>query len=53
VIRTSRPAEDTVEAPAGVLMKLLWKRARPTDPDVKLTGDEDRIERFLASRLTP
>jgi uncharacterized protein (TIGR03083 family) len=53
VIRTSRPAEDLVAAPAGVLMKLLWKRARPTSPDVELTGDHDRIERFLASRLTP
>lgn len=53
VLRTSQPAEDQIEAPAGVLMKLLWKRARSNDPDVKLTGDEERIERFLASRLTP
>lgn len=53
VTRGSRATPDRVEAPAGVLLKLLWGRASAADPDVALSGDLDRIRRFLASRLTP
>lgn len=44
---------DRVEATAGTLLKLLWKRVAPHDVDVRLVGDEDRILGFLRSRLTP
>lgn len=43
---------DVIEAPAPVLMKLLWKRVDPFHPAVRLRGDQDRIMRFLRSRLT-
>jgi uncharacterized protein (TIGR03083 family) len=48
-----REGADRVEAPAAVLFKLLWKRTRPTDPEVAVRGDEETVHRFLASRLTP
>lgn len=44
---------DLVEAPAGMLLRLLWKRARLTDPQVRISGDEERVGRFFGSRLTP
>lgn len=47
---------DLVEAPAGVLLKLLWKRARLDDPDVRaqlrVVGDDERVSTFFAGRLT-
>jgi hypothetical protein len=42
-----------VEAPAALLLKLLWRRADPADGQVVLSGDRDRLLRFLGSRLTP
>jgi len=48
-----RPGIDRIEGPAATILKLLWKRARPVQPDLALIGDEDRILRFLGSRLTP
>ena len=53
VLREALDGADVVEAPAGVLLKVLWKRARPTDAAVRISGDERRVGRFLASRLTP
>lgn len=53
VLRTYRPGVDLVEAPAGVLLKLLWKRIPMTHPEMRIFGDTDRIGRFLGSRLTP
>ena len=53
VTRGMRPGIDVLSAPADVLVKLLWKRARPTDPAIEIDGDEHRVLRFLASRLTP
>jgi hypothetical protein len=52
VNRGHRNGVDLVEAPAGVLLKVLWKREQPTHPGVRMRGDTDRIARFLASRLT-
>ena len=48
-----RDGLDRVEAPAATLLTLLWKRSLPTAPGVRLVGDEDRILKFLSSRLTP
>jgi uncharacterized protein (TIGR03083 family) len=43
---------DRVEAPADVLYRLLWHR--PVDRSaVRVSGDESRVEAFLASRLAP
>lgn len=53
VVREATVGADTVEAPAGVLLKLLWKRARVSDPRLHVRGDEARVRRFFASRLTP
>jgi uncharacterized protein (TIGR03083 family) len=47
------PGADLIEGPAGALFKLLWKRAGTDHPDVSYVGNADRIERFVASRLTP
>lgn len=44
---------DAVEAPALVLVKLLWKRVPPEHPEVQLRGNEARLLRFLGSRITP
>jgi hypothetical protein len=35
-----------------VLYRLLWRRRVPPDA-VHLTGDQDRVQAFLRSRLTP
>ena len=47
------PGADLIEAPAAALLKLLWKRAGTDHPEVNYVGNADRIERFVASRLTP
>jgi uncharacterized protein (TIGR03083 family) len=47
------PAEDRLEAPAEVLLRLLWGRASIDDPAVSLHGEVDHLRAFLASRLTP
>lgn len=52
VLAEDRPGIDAVEAPAALLLKVLWKRADPADHAVRLRGDEARVRRFLASRLT-
>jgi uncharacterized protein (TIGR03083 family) len=53
--RTSHAAavEDRVEGPAEVLYRLLWGRVDVDAADVRLSGDEQRVRRFLASRLVP
>jgi uncharacterized protein (TIGR03083 family) len=43
---------DAVEAPADVLYRLLWHRRVPPGA-VHVTGDQDRVQAFLRSRLTP
>jgi hypothetical protein len=48
-----RAVEDRVEGTAAVLYRLLWGRADVDAADVLLAGDEQRVRRFLASRLTP
>ena len=52
VLVEDRPGIDTVEAPAGLLLKVLWKRASPDDSGLRMSGDRGRISRFLESRLT-
>ena len=55
LVTPSPSAGDLVEAPAGILLKLLWKRLEldPSLPDgLEISGDEDRVRRFLAGRLT-
>jgi uncharacterized protein (TIGR03083 family) len=52
VTAEDRPGTDAVEAPAALLLKLLWKRASPVDPGVRTSGDTERVRRFLDSRLT-
>jgi uncharacterized protein (TIGR03083 family) len=47
-----RSGIDAVEAPAGLLLKVLWKRSSPSDPGVRAIGDLVRVRRFLDSRLT-
>ena len=47
-----REGADRIEGPAALVLKVLWKRARPTQPGLRLVGDEDRLMRFLGSRLT-
>lgn len=48
------PAQpDRVEAPSGVLHRLLWRRLPPDDPQVRLVGNRDRLTAFLQSPLTP
>ena len=49
-----RPGDggDAVEAPARVLLELLWKRAPLTAPAVRICGDTGRVTRFLSSPLT-
>ncbi len=46
-------ASSAPTTPAAALFKLLWKRTRPTDPEVAVRGDREAVHRFLASRLTP
>ena len=53
VVREDTDGVDAVEAPAGVLLKVLWKRTRVSDPRLRICGDASRVGRFLASRLTP
>src|SRR5699024_4412567 len=36
-----RDGVDRVEGPAGLLLKVLWKRANPVQPGIRLVGDED------------
>lgn len=43
---------DVLEASADVLLMLLWKRARPQDVTVRMTGDSVNLHGLLASRLT-
>ena len=50
LLLAARPADRP--APADLVLKVLWKRARPTQPGLRLVGDEDRLMRFLGSRLT-
>ncbi len=45
--------EDRVEGPAEVLYRLLWGRVDVDAADVRLSGDEQRVRGFLASRLVP
>ncbi len=52
VVPGHRAGVDLVEAPAAVLLKVLWKRATPADPELRVHGDEARVQRFLRSRLT-
>lgn len=51
VVDRRHPGADQVAAPAAVLYQVLWGR-RPLS-DLTLTGDTDRIQAFLASRLVP
>jgi hypothetical protein len=53
--RTSPSAhvEDRVEAPAGVLYRMLWKRLAPEDAGLRISGDESRVRGFLGSALVP
>jgi uncharacterized protein (TIGR03083 family) len=63
VTQGERDGVDRVEAPAAVLLKLLWKRCAPEDAAaqvtgdggsaVQVTGDRGRVLRFLAGPLTP
>jgi hypothetical protein len=46
-------AQDRVEAPAGVLHRLLWKRLPAEHPQVHVEGDRARVAAFLGSRLVP
>ena len=46
-------AEDRLEAPAGVLHRLLWKRLPIDHPQVHVDGDRSRVAAFHGSRLTP
>lgn len=46
-------AEDRLEAPAGVLHRLLWKRVPADHPQVHVDGDHSRVSAFLGSRLVP
>lgn len=50
--RPDAPVVDRVEAPAEVLLPLLWKRLPPTTPELRVSGDRARVLAFLASRLT-
>jgi uncharacterized protein (TIGR03083 family) len=45
--------EDRLEAPAGVLHRLLWKRLPADHPQVHIDGDRARVAAFLGSRLVP
>lgn len=47
------PGADVVEGPAAVVFQVLWKRLPMLDRDVTFRGDEERIQAFLSSRLTP
>ncbi len=53
VVDRPHPSADRVEAPAEVLYRLLWHRLPSTDPSVRVTGDLERVQAFLASRLVP
>jgi len=43
---------DRIEGRAVDLYRLLWKRLPAGDDDVSFNGDQERIDAFLASRLT-
>ena len=45
--------EDRVEAPAGALYRMLWKRLAPEDAGLRISGDESRVRGFLGSALVP
>jgi len=51
-VRTE-PGADLVEGTAAGLLTLLWKRSGTEHRDVSYVGNAGRIERFIASRLTP
>ena len=44
---------DRVEAPAEVLYRMLWKRLAVEDAGLRVSGDEQRVRDFLASRHVP
>lgn len=52
VLRTAS-SPDRLEAPAEVLLLLLWGRVRPDHPEVSVRGDAGLVRAFLGSRLTP
>jgi uncharacterized protein (TIGR03083 family) len=43
---------DRIEGPADALYRLLWKRLPASGDAVVISGDQARIDAFLASRLT-
>ncbi len=53
VVQRAHPQADRVEAPAAVLLQLLWGRAGMDHRSVVVRGDHSRVYAFLASPLTP
>lgn len=53
VVDRRHPTADRVEATAEVLYRLLWKRLPVDDPGIVVTGDDERVQAFLASPLVP
>lgn len=52
VVAGTEVGADLVEGTAADLLLVLWKRLRPSPATLRQVGDEGRIARFLASRLT-
>jgi uncharacterized protein (TIGR03083 family) len=53
VVDRRHPMADRIEAPAGVLHQLLWKRLSLDAPEVAVSGEPSRVQAFLDSKLTP
>lgn len=53
VVAGARDGADLVEGPAEALYRMLWNRVSVDHPDLRFHGSEDRVRRFLGSRLTP
>jgi uncharacterized protein (TIGR03083 family) len=51
-VGAGREVRDRVEAPADVLYRALWHR-EVDERDLRVSGDQARVQAFLASRLTP
>ena len=53
VVPGARDGVDLLEGPADVLFRVLWKRAPVDHPGLRVQGSEERVRRFLGSRLVP
>lgn len=53
VVERLHPQADRVEAPADVLLRMLWKRQPAKHPSLFVSGNLERVKAFFGSALVP